>query len=343
MQDHRSAILPGHDPASIDRASHVLRAGGLIGMPTETVYGLAAHALDPAAVAKVFEAKARPSFDPLIVHLAEATDVNRYALLDDEASRLAQTFWPGPLTLVLPRRNDQAGRPIVPDLVTAGLDSVALRVPAHPVAQALLKHSGLPLAAPSANRFGSISPTRAQHVLDELGERIDLILDGGACERGVESTVLRVIGERLQVLRLGALTIEAIQAVAGRRVEVLIPSSSPGLKEGDTPLPSPGLTKRHYAPATTMHLIDSQDELAKLDLPGRLALVHVGPLSIGTAGFHTVRNLSQAGDLTTAAARLFATLRELDTMGLDGIVALRVPDEGLGRAINDRLRRGSAR
>lgn len=336
-------ILPGDDPASIQRAAEVLRAGGLVGLPTETVYGLAAHAIDPAAVAKVFEAKNRPSFDPLIVHLADAADAGRYALIDGDAKRLAEAFWPGPMTLVLPRSRDGRGDAVVPDLVTAGLDSVALRVPAHPVARELLQRSGLPLAAPSANRFGSISPTSAKHVFDELGDRVGVILDGGPCERGVESTVLRVTSDRVEVLRLGALPIEAIASATDRPVAVLAPSSSPGLKEGDAPLASPGTTKRHYAPATPMRLVASVGEIATVAVPGPLGLLSVGPVRVDDARFTVKRCLSEAGDLAEAASGLFATLRELDAMGLDGIVALAAPDEGLGRAINDRLKRGSAR
>ncbi|MFN3166556.1 MAG: L-threonylcarbamoyladenylate synthase [Phycisphaeraceae bacterium] len=336
-------ILPGDDEASIHRAADVLRAGGLVGMPTETVYGLAAHALDTAAVAKVFEAKGRPSFDPLIVHLAETADAGLYAVSSDDATRLAEAFWPGPMTLVLPRRKDEKGLPIVPDLVTAGLDSVALRVPAHPVARTLLKRSGLPLAAPSANRFGSISPTTALHVRGELGERVDVILDGGPCERGVESTVLRIASDRVEVLRLGALPIEAIEVQVDRPVAVMTPSSSPGLNGSDTALVSPGTTKRHYAPATPMRLVASADEIATIAVPGRLGLLSIGPTQVDDARFTVKRCLSDSGDLAEAASRLFATLRELDAMGLDGIVALAAPEEGLGRAINDRLKRGSAR
>lgn len=343
MPDDPTPILPGNDAASIERAAQVLRDGGLVGMPTETVYGLAAAALEPAAVAKVFEAKGRPKFDPLIVHLADADDAEQYAEVDAVSRRLAEAFWPGPLTLVLPRRAYSDGVPVVPDLVTAGLDSVALRVPAHPVARALLKASGLALAAPSANRFGSISPTTAQHVADELGGRVELILDGGPCERGVESTVVRVTDGSAQVLRLGALPVESIQAVVGGRVELMKPSSSPGLDERDKPLASPGMTQRHYAPGTPMRCVDSLDELAGFTLPGRFGLIGIGPLTIDDTRLAVVRSLSESGDLAEAAANLFATLRELDAMGLDGIVALKVPDEGIGRAINDRLERGSAR
>ncbi len=335
-------ILPGADPASIEHAAEVLRAGGLVGMPTETVYGLAANALDTAAVAKVFEAKARPSFDPLIVHLASADDAQQYAELDETSRRLAQAFWPGPLTLVLPRRRGEMGGPVVPDLVTAGLDAVGLRVPAHAVAHSLLEASGLPLAAPSANRFGSISPTTAQHVADELGGRVDTILDGGPCGRGVESTVVRVMDGVIQVLRLGALPVEAIEQHAGRSVDVLKPSSSPGKEDLDSAKPAPGMTQRHYAPRTRMVVSDSEAELIEKRTGKRVGLIGMGRLPEGL-GCIEQRNLSESGDLAEAAANLFAVLRELDGLGLDEIMALRVPDEGLGRAINDRLKRGSAR
>ena len=339
-------ILHGDDAESIGRSVEVLRGGGLVGMPTETVYGLAAHALDEDAVARVFEAKARPSFDPLIVHLADRVQAGDYAELNPVAERLVASYWPGPMTLVLPRRHGADDTPVVPDLVTAGLDSVALRVPAHPVAQALLSQSRLPLAAPSANRFGSISPTAAQHVADELGDRIDLILDGGPCERGVESTVLRPTERGVEVLRLGALPVEAIESVAGVGVSVLAPSSSPGIDEDaqDTSARvSPGLTKRHYAPGTPMHLVQALDDVAALGVSGRIGLIGVGRLADEDERFVVVRSLSLTGDLAEAASRLFATLRELDGMGLDGLVALAVPEAGLGRAINDRLKRGSAR
>lgn len=341
---HARQILPGESHAAIEQASQVLQAGGLVGMPTETVYGLAAHALDMNAVAKIFKAKERPTFDPLIVHVPGAADAERYAHMDETAGRLAEAFWPGPLTLVLPRRHDSTtGTPVVPDLVTAGLDTVALRVPVHPVAQSLLARSGLPLAAPSANRFGSISPTTAQHVHDELGDRVELILDGGACERGVESTVLRVVDERVEVLRLGAVAVESIEKVIGHPLTVVAPSSSPGLNARNKALPSPGLTDRHYAPRTPMRLVESLDDLRYIELTGPHALIGIGALPADHPRFMTVRSLSEAGDLAQAAARLFAMLRELDGLGLDGIVAVAVDEVGIGKAINDRLRRGSAR
>lgn len=333
----RCDILPGDEPASITRAAEVLRDGGIVGMPTETVYGLAANALDPAAVAKVFEAKERPSFDPLIVHVPSLERAAELAEFNVLANRLAQAFWPGPLTLVLPRHHDTSGLPIVPDLVTAGLDSVGLRMPAHPVAQVLLHASGLVLAAPSANRFGSISPTTAQHVVEELGDRIDLVLDGGTCTRGLESTVVRVQSKRVEVLRLGALPVEQIEEVVGS-VEVKPPSSSPGRSAK----PSPGMVDRHYAPRTKMLYVATLEELNALEKAGRMGLIGFGELPGDLQGFAVIRNLSK-DDLSEAAAGLFQTLRELDAMGLERIVAMALPDVGLGRAINDRLKRGSAR
>jgi len=333
-------ILDGNDPADLARAAELLRAGELVAMPTETVYGLAGHALDPAAVARIFAAKVRPSFDPLIVHIPTLDAAQKLASFEPTALKLAEAFWPGPLTLVLPRN------PVVPDLVTSGLDSVGLRIPAHPVALALLRQSGLPLAAPSANRFGSISPTTAQHVQHELDGRIAAILDGGPCDRGVESTVVRVAQGRCTVLRLGALPIEALQSVIDH-LEVAPPSSSPGQAEDATPKPAPGMTERHYAPRTPMRLLDKQADLTSIETSNqRIGLIHLGApsdLSCNPERFTIARCLSERADLAEAAAKLFATLRELDAAGLDLIVALPAPDQGLGRAINDRLRRGSAR
>lgn len=334
---NRTNILPGDDPASIEQAATLLRAGEIVGMPTETVYGLAADALSDAAVAKVFEAKERPSFDPLIVHVADVDQAQSLAQFNEQAMRLAEAFWPGPMTLVLPRKADEQGKPIVPDLVTAGLDSVGVRVPDHPVALALLKASNCPLAAPSANKFGSISPTLAKHVVDELGRKVSVVLDGGPCDRGVESTVLRVTGVGVEVLRLGALTVELIEEVVGGPITVCAPSSSPGAQA----MPSPGMVDRHYAPGTLMRLFDSLDAFKAFDPVGRWALLFVGPEPEAIERFEVRRNLSESGDLAFAATRLFSTLREMDGLALDGIAALSVPNEGLGRAINDRLKRGS--
>jgi len=334
-----SKILPGDSDRSIARAAEVLRSGGLVGMPTETVYGLAANALDTSAVAKVFAAKERPSFDPLIVHVPDAAAAAELAEFDATARRLAEAFWPGPMTLVLNRKRDAQGTPIVPDLVTAGLDSVGVRVPCHPVALKLLDQARVPLAAPSANKFGSISPTTAKHVLSELGGEVDLVIDGGPCMRGVESTVVRVREGQVEVLRLGALALEEIHALVGGAVNVLPPSSSPG----NHAKPAPGMVDRHYAPGTPMQMVNAIADLPAIDPSHRVGLIGAGDLPADRLGFAVIRNLSEACDLAQAASRLFATLRELDEMKLDGIIAIAVPDVGLGRAINDRLRRGSTR
>lgn len=327
-------ILDGNDPAAIGRAAALLRGGRLVAMPTETVYGLAGHALDPAAVAAIFAAKARPSFDPLIVHVPNLAAAEELASFDPPALKLAKAFWPGPLTLVLPRKAK------VPDLVTAGLDRVGLRVPAHPVALALLGAAGVPLAAPSANRFGSISPTTARHVQSELDGKLDAIVEGGPCERGVESTVVRIEDGRAVVLRLGALSVEDLETVVGQ-VEVRPATSNPG-GNAEAPRPAPGMTDRHYAPGTPMRVIDSADQLATIDTTGeRVGLLGLGDLSRFAGRFATMRSLSETGDLNEAAAKLFATLRELDAAGLDQIIAVALPETGLGRAINDRLKRGS--
>ncbi|MFK7788382.1 MAG: L-threonylcarbamoyladenylate synthase [Phycisphaeraceae bacterium] len=336
-----TTILPGDNPAAIKQAAARLRDGEVVGMPTETVYGLAADALNVAAVAKVFEAKQRPSFDPLIVHVPDREQASKLAVFNEQAERLAQAFWPGPMTLVLSRRRGANDEPIVPDLVTAGLDAVGLRVPDHPVALALLSETQRPLAAPSANTFGSISPTLAQHVVDELGNKVGVVLDGGPCDRGVESTVVRVTDAGVEVLRLGALPVELIEQVIGGPVLVCPPSSSPGL-DGQAK-PAPGMVDRHYAPGTTMRYFDQRESIDSFEPTGRWALLYVGSMPDHGERYEVTRNLSDSGDLAFAAAALFSTLRELDGMGLDGIAALAVENEGLGRAINDRLQRGSTR
>lgn len=339
LMSESPVILPGNEAVSIEHTAELLRAGELVGMPTETVYGLAGNALNGAAVAKIFEAKERPSFDPLIVHTPDTSQARKLAHFNDDADRLAEAFWPGPMTLVLRRKKDANDAPIVPDLVTAGLDSVGLRVPDHDVALALLKASGCPLAAPSANKFGSISPTLAEHVVDELSGSVAAVLDGGPCDRGVESTVIRLTDVGVEVLRLGALPVELIEEVIGGPVTVCEPSSSPGAQAK----PSPGMVERHYAPGTAMQLIQSLDELEAFEPAGKWALLCAGPEPQQAERFAVLRNLSESGDLAFAAAGLFSTLRELDRMGLDGIAALAMPYEGLGCAINDRLKRGSTR
>lgn len=309
-------ILPADDPASIARAVEALRAGGLVAIPTETVYGLAADASDPQAVARIFEAKGRPRFNPLIAHVAGLEQARAEGEFSALALRLAEAFWPGPLTLVVPRRAQ--GR--VCDLARAGLETVALRVPALPAARAVIAAFGGPLSAPSANRSGAASPTRAAHVADDLGDRIDLILDAGACPVGVESSVVAVIGEAATLLRPGGLARAEIEAVSG---PLLAPD------EGAAPA-SPGMLARHYAPRATLRLNANS------------AAPEEGWLGFGESSAGADLNLSYSRDLREAAANLFAYLRRLDGEYLQIAVAP-IPEEGLGEAINDRLRRAARR
>jgi L-threonylcarbamoyladenylate synthase len=317
------------DAEGLSRAAAALRAGRLVGMPTETVYGLAGNALDAAVVADIFAAKQRPTFDPLIVHTARAAEAWSLAReIPPMAERLADAFWPGPLTLVLPRQ------PGIPDLLSAGLDTLALRVPAHPVSRALIREAGFPLAAPSANRFGRISPTRAEHVIEELSDAAQVagVVDAGPCERGVESTVVG-FGEGGQVLvyRLGALPLEQVRDV----VEEITVVTSP-VESGSHSERAPGMLKSHYAPRTPLILLEQGAPVPELDgCTGWLTLDR----RVEEAG--PAERLSESGDLSEAASRLFACMRRLDDQNPDHIVAWKVPEEGLGRAINDRLKRAS--
>ncbi|MBX3442895.1 MAG: threonylcarbamoyl-AMP synthase [Planctomyces sp.] len=310
----------------LDLAAATLRRGGLVAFPTETVYGLGADALNAQAVARIFEAKGRPHFDPLIVHIADEQGLARIAAdCPDVARRLIGRFWPGPLTLVLRKR------PEVPDLVTAGLDTVGVRLPDHPLARELIARCGRPLAAPSANRFGCISPTRAEHVAEQLEDRIDLILDGGPCRVGVESTVLDVTGSRARLLRPGGVPQEDLEAEIGPlEVETRIAAG--------TGAPAPGMLERHYAPTTRIVRWTPSLRIPAGQRAGVLAF-REPPAGID---FQARAILSPRGDLAEAAAGLFAAMRALDAAGLDVIVGCDFPDEGLGRAINDRLRRASA-
>jgi L-threonylcarbamoyladenylate synthase len=312
----------------VQAAAQWIRRGGLVAFPTETVYGLGANALDAAAVARVFEAKERPRFDPLIVHVRDMASAEALvAEFSPMARRLADRFWPGPLTLVLPKRG------VVPEIVTAGLENVGLRIPDHPLALELLDSAGVPVAAPSANLFGRTSPTTAMHVAEQLGERIDLILDGGACRVGVESTVLQLGGDAPTVLRLGGVTVEELEATLG---PVRIATEA-----GDETAPqlAPGLLSRHYAPRTPVRLTAALSAALTGARVGALAWRQIG--DPGVYGSSEV--LSPSGDLREAAANVFAALRHLDAAGMDVIVAELVPESGLGRAINDRLRRAAAR
>ena len=308
----------------IERAVELLASGEVVALPTETVYGLAADATRPEAVVKIFEAKERPFFDPLIVHLPDLDWLDR--LTRDRppmVDLLIERFWPGPLTLVLPRRE------IVPDLVTAGLSTVAVRMSAHPVFQLAASRFGKPLAAPSANRFGRISPTSAGDVLSELGGRIPLVVDGGPTRHGLESTILSVESGRIQILRSGPITPEEL----GEFGEVCFGFA------GATP-DAPGQLKSHYAPRTPLRLMTVGSSATDSQL-GRMGYLAWRQCPQGFAG-EAVRVLSPSGDLREAAATLFAKLRQLDEMGLDLIVAEQVPETGLGIAIMDRLKKASA-
>ncbi len=317
-------VLSASDPESIRFAAEIIRAGGLVVFPTETVYGLGCDALNPEAVAKIFEAKQRPSFDPLIVHIATRACLDflvETISLGDH--RLMERFWPGPLTVVLPKRES------VPDIVTAGLSTVAIRMPAHPVAQALIREAGVPIAAPSANPFGYVSPTCAQHVLDGLGGRVDLILDGGPCPIGVESTIVAMIGTWPELLRPGSVTLAEIREVFGPLVRA---AASPTVV-------APGQLPRHYATRTPVTILAAQ---------GARPIVHgherTGLLAMSAPGhvadrFCAIELLSPSGDLREAARNLFAALRRLDALGLDHLYAEPCDERGLGLAIMDRLRR----
>jgi L-threonylcarbamoyladenylate synthase len=306
---------------SVARAVRVLRDGGVVAFPTETVYGLGALAFNPVAVARIFEIKRRPHFDPLIVHVLDRRMLARVALaLPELAQELARRFWPGPLTLVL-RKHES-----VPELVTAGLPSVAVRVPSHPVARALLEGLGEPIAAPSANPFGALSPTRAEHVARGLGASVDLILDGGRTEHGLESTIVAVEPEP-SLLRPGAIPAEAIEAIAGPLARV---RGGPALAPGQLP--------QHYAPATPLRLIDPSA------VP-REQRARAGALTLSAEvdGYAATRVLSRERNLREAAAGFFEALHALDSLGLERIDAQPLPERGLGLAMMDRLARAAAR
>lgn len=321
MNHKKSAGCLGPDSKSIEEAAHLLGAGGVVAFPTETVYGLGADVFHPQAVARIFEIKQRPHFDPLIVHVCHTGQIPRLVQeFPATAQELIERFWPGPLTLVLPKSEE------VPDLVTAGLPSVAIRMPGHPLALELIRQAGTPVAAPSANRFGCISPTTAQHVVDQLGGKVDLIVDGGACQVGVESTIVALTADEPVLLRAGGTPVEEIERVVGR-VHLL--------NKDPERMMAPGQLRSHYAPRTPLVLCQTPPAVRRTDRAGLLALRP--PAS--PHGFTAVETLSASGDLREAATHLFAAMHRLDAMGLEIIYAERVPETGLGRAINDRLRR----
>ena len=306
-------ILP-IDDTTIARAAELIRAGQIVAMPTETVYGLAADATDGEAVARIYAAKGRPSFNPLIVHVGGMADATVIAELPPAAHRLAKAFWPGPLTMVLPSR---AGSPIAA-LVTAGLPTIAVRMPAHPVTRALIEAAGVPLAAPSANASGRISATRAEHVAASLGERVPLILDGGPTKHGLESTIVAIEADRLRLLRPGPIDRQALEQASGLPVMVV---------EGDT-IEAPGQLSSHYAPGKPLRL----DAAEKQE----------GEWLIGFGAILGDDSLSLSGDLVGAAARLFEALHRADATDAGAIAVAPIPDTGLGVAINDRLARAAA-
>lgn len=323
--------MPDNCPIGTDLelASRLIREGNLVSFATETVYGLGANALDASAVAKIFEAKQRPSFDPLIVHVASRNDITRLVVsVPEKVERLIEKFWPGPLTFVLPKSD------IVPDIVTSGLPDVAVRCPAHPVAHELIKKAGCPIAAPSANLFGRISPTTAQHVAHQLGNRIDYILDGGQCEVGLESTVigLNQTGNGFELLRPGGLAVELIEEFLSEP----IPLTQNNVVEAAAP--SPGLLKSHYAPRTKLTLIENLSEIQK---PNKKAGLLTFERPSASLDFSIIEVLSDSENLVEAAAKFFAAMRRLDEAGVEVIYAKRLPQKGLGIAMNDRLSRAA--
>jgi L-threonylcarbamoyladenylate synthase len=315
------------EPDAIGAAARILQGGGLVAFPTETVYGLGADATNAAAVAKLYAAKGRPAFNPLIAHVADAAAARRLAAFDGAADALARAFWPGPLTLVLPKA---ASCPVA-DLATAGLDTVAVRVPAHGIAHALITTFGGPVVAPSANRSGHVSPTTADHVMADLADRIDLVLDGGPTSVGVESTIIACLGDTVALLRPGGVPRDAIEAAIGRRVD----EAPAAAEDGEAPL-APGMLASHYAPRATLRLEAGEVR------PGEALLAFGSDLPPGAARAAAVLNLSARGDLIEAAASLFSHLRELDRAGIARIAVMPIPRDGLGEAINDRLARAAA-
>ncbi len=307
------------EPRAIEAAARCLAAGGLVAFPTETVYGLGADARHGEAVARLYAAKGRPHFNPLIAHVGSIDAARQLGHFDAAAERLAAAFWPGPLTLVLPKRPDCA----VADLALAGLESVAVRMPAHPVARAMLAAFNGPVVAPSANRSGHVSPTSAAHVLADLRGRIDMVIDAGPCQVGVESTIVACLGEPT-LLRPGGLPRDAIERVLGQPL-ALVPIAD------EAPL-APGMLSSHYAPKARLRLNADGPRAGE-------ALLAFGPPPV-FAG--TTFNLSARGDLIEAAANLFSHLRALDAAGAKNIAVMKVPHDGLGEAINDRLARAAA-
>lgn len=330
------------DAAGIAEAARLLRSGGLVALPTETVYGLACDATDPRAVARLYAAKGRPSFNPLIAHVPDVASARRIGVLGAEAEALAARFWPGPLTLVVPARTDAGREDAVCDLARAGLATLAIRVPSHPVARAVLEAAGRPIAAPSANRSGHVSPTSAGHVMADLDGLVELVLDAGPSRVGIESTILDCTGERAVLLRPGGLARGPIEAALGHALARRQTPKGPAGKAlaadpsaGEAPL-APGMLASHYAPSVPVRL-DAEEVR-----PDEALLGFAGARPKGSEAARAVLDLSPSGDLVEAAANLFAYLRALDAPGVSAIAVAPIPAEGLGEAIRDRLARAAA-
>jgi len=322
-------MLQPADQSTIERAAAILKRGGLVAFPTETVYGLGADATNARAVARIFEVKARPQFDPIIVHVASADAAHAlWTRCPEPAAALMRAFWPGPLTLVLPKTER------IPDLVTAGLPMVAVRMPDHPVALRLIQLAGCPVAAPSANRFGRASPTTAAAVEEELGEGVDLILDGGPARIGIESTVLAFDDGTPVLLRPGGVTVESLREAVGP----IAMRGRPAQRRA-----SPGMLQRHYAPRTPLYLLEEAEAPADglLAATGTVGLLSLTPASLPVPVGHA-EVLSPSGDLVEAAARFFQALRRLDQRGLDLLIAVPMPRHGLGLALMDRLTKAAS-
>ncbi|HRK62515.1 MAG TPA: L-threonylcarbamoyladenylate synthase [Candidatus Omnitrophota bacterium] len=316
------AIYPA-EKQNVAAAADQIKSGGVVAFPTETVYGLGADALNASAVAQIFEIKNRPHFDPLIVHIADFKELDKIAEVNDLALMLAKKFWPGPLTLVLKKKNN------IPDLVTSGLSTVAVRMPNHPVALELIRLAETPIAAPSANPFGYLSPTTAKHVQDQLGDKVAMILDGGPCATGVESTILDLVFSKPAILRAGGIPIEEIEKVVGP-LEFRKAGASPS---------APGQLEQHYAPRKRLKVLEREQILNHPNLDAGGVLFFSNPPILKAK---KVKTLSVRGDLKEAAANLFSFLHDFDDSDCAFILAESVPETGLGSAIMDRLRKASA-
>jgi len=314
------------DAEAIRQAAEIIRQGGIVAFPTETVYGLGADAYNPLAVARIFEVKRRPYFDPLIVHIADPGHLRKLVKeIPSGAKRLTEKLWPGPLTVVLLKEEN------IPDIVTAGLPTVAVRMPDHPMALSLIKVSECPIAAPSANLFGYLSPTTAEHVQEQLDDQVDLILNGGPCSVGVESTIVSFLKNRPRLLRPGGVTLEEIESIVGK-IEINLIKDNPS---------APGMFPRHYAPRTPIVLDWDETRLDSYKDKRIGFLAFQEPAHF--LGFEHIEVLSKKGDFREAAANLFSAIRRLDVLDLDLILAEAVPEAGLGRAIMDRLRRATSK